>query len=59
MSMTWRVLSARPYNKLRRGRAYAQLFGYLLFMAIYMFVVYVQSDVLNAYTAGTSAWSAP
>ena len=40
-------LRAALRDKKRRGAAYLQLFSYLAFMAIYMFVVYVQSDVVG------------
>ena len=50
-------LRAALRKKARRGQAYLQLFGYLIFMLIYMYCVYMQSDVLNAYTAG--AYTSP
>ena len=42
----------------RRGIAYLQLFAYLLFVSLYMCVVYVQSDVFNAYAVTSSVTSA-
>ena len=51
-------LRAALRDKKRRGGAYLNLCSYLVFMAIYMFVVYVQSDVYNAFTVTSSAGGA-
>jgi len=51
-------LRAALRDKKRRGTAYLQLFAYLLFVSLYMFVVYLQSDVFNAYSVVSSVRSA-